>query len=205
MFRDANDQKLKQQLQDKLETIETNCDNPVAIAFALSGMMQMLSNSDSHTSTMSWRLIEAKKAVLGVIRVLRQYQVKDDEEVNVDKDSDEDDDIEENNILQMLNILDFLLHVAVENVKVPDRLYNPTELFSLDEETVSILHQRLDEYIDNVNIVEKLVDLFSVLLYQETNRALFLALGTNCTLLAHPHLLTHTYPLRHHGIASTYG
>ena len=76
MFRDANDQKLKQQLQDKLETIETNCDNPVAIAFALSGMMQMLSNSDSHTSTMSWRLIEAKKAVLGVIRVLRQYQVK---------------------------------------------------------------------------------------------------------------------------------
>ena len=205
MFRDANDQKLKLQLQDKVETIETNSDNPVAITFALSGMMQMLSNSDSHTSAMTWRLIEAKKATLSVIRVLRQYQVKEDEEVNVDKDSDEDDDEEENNILQMLNILDFLLYVAVEGVRVPDRLYNPAELFSLDEETVSILYQRLDEYIDNINIVEKLVDFFSVLLYQETNRALFLALGIRCILLTHPHLLTHTYPFRHHGVASTYG
>jgi hypothetical protein len=178
MFRNAGDIKLKQQLQDKIDTIEANGDNPVAITFALSGMMQMLSSSDSHTSNMTWKLIEAKKLPQSVVRVLRQYKVKEDEEDIVDKDSDEDEDEEENNILQILNILDFLLYVAMEGVKVPDRLYNPSELFSLDEEAIAILYQRLDEYIDNINIVEKLVDFFSVLLYQETNRALFLGLGT---------------------------
>lgn len=177
MFRNANDIKLKQQLQDKIDTIEANGDNPVAITFALSGMMQMLSSSDSHTSNMTWKLIEAKKLPQSVVRVLRQYKVKEDEEDIVDKDSDDDEDEEENNILQILNILDFLLYVAMEGVKVPDRLYNPSELFSLDEEAIAILYQRLDEYIDNINIVEKLVDFFSVLLYQETNRALFLGLG----------------------------
>ena len=82
----------------------------------------------------------------------------------------------------------------MEGVKVPDRLYNPSELFSLDEEAIAILYQRLDEYLDNINIVEKLVDFFSVLLYQETNRALFLGLGKQFSVLFS---LTYSYFLLH--------
>lgn len=148
----------KRELDEKVK-VETRCitiekaakgaDSFVNANFAFQGLIKILKDSDAYVREGIWHVFESRKLIRSLIVLLKVSEVEEvDKEAigEVDSDSDEEDE-DEAKILQTIAVLEFANSIIGSALASPQYVHNVEQFCTLDEETVLIVKNRLDEDI----------------------------------------------------------
>lgn len=175
----------KKKLQAQCGTIEKrskNTETSVNCLFAYQGLKATLekeidnSSSGKDSDVMSWRFIEGRNIIKTLVRNLTvgEDENSDDEnEDNIDaeEDSDSDVDEDEDRAMFIIDTIDMLNFIAVQGIQL-NLLLKPEPTFTLDEDLMIIIHDRLDKMLSDVRVVRQTLAFLLVLCGTAANVAL---------------------------------
>ena len=160
-----------------IENCLRNQDTFVNCNFAIQGLTQCLSkpfdnNDTNYITKMTWKLIEARRLPLTLVRLLAVKEDEEDEEVMRTGEDDDDEDEDEAKIAETKTTLAFLLFLATSSASKQSRpgVRTVDAMFSLSSDELELLLKRLDEDMAEESIVELVVLVFKALLAVASNK-----------------------------------
>lgn len=174
---------VKQKLEQNVSTVEKCAlgqETRVNCRFSFQGLSQTLgAPAAAAVQRSSWRLVEARKLVHSLVKLLAVGEGEGEDAAekgkdNGEDDDDDDEDEEEDRILFFVAVLDLILFLANG---APTHFFSPETAFQLPPELVELIISRLDESMSEARLCEKIIDLLTVLLSQPVNKAAFAERG----------------------------
>lgn len=172
----------KKKLQTQCGTIEKrskNTETSVNCLFSYQGLKatlekEMENGSGKDSDIMSWRFIEGRNMIKTLVRNLavgEDENSDDDSDSNIDKDdadSDSDCDEDEDRAMFIVDTVDLLNFIAMNGIS-KGILLAPEVCFALDEELMTVIHDRLDKMMTDARVVKQVLAFLLVLCSNSVN------------------------------------